>query len=293
MNTFWSFWQQIPMHIDPVLLNLGSFQLRWYSLGWITAFAVVYLLTHRRLTRNSAFREFSKKILDDFFFFEVIGVLVGARLGYVLFYNFGYYMEHPFEIILPFSTSGGFHFTGISGMSYHGGVLGGLAVFLWYARRHKIPVVKFLELFAAAIPLGYVFGRLGNFMNGELYGRVTSIPWGMTFYEWGPSGKIPFSELRHPSQLYEALLEGVLCGLLLWSLKDRVRPGIILSLYFISYGAARFVVEFFRQPDIQFIDNDPPGTVFLLMTMGQLLCLGMVLFGLAIMWGTRHMKKAV
>lgn len=292
MNTFWSWWQQLPMNIDPVLLNLGSFQLRWYSLGWISAFTVVYILTRMRLSRNPDFRVFPKKVLDDFFFFEVIGVLVGARLGYVFFYNLGYYLDHPLEVILPFSTAGGFHFTGISGMSYHGGVLGGLAVFIWYTKSHKLPVLKFIELFCAAIPLGYIFGRLGNFMNGELFGRVTDVPWAMYFYEWGPAGKVPFPELRHPSQLYEALLEGLLSGVLLWALKDRVRPGMILSLYFISYGLARFFVEFFRQPDQQFLEGDPSGAVFLFMTMGQLLCLGMVLFGLGIMWGTRHMKKA-
>lgn len=291
MNTLTHWWQNLPNHIDPVLLSLGSFQIRWYSLGWICAFAAVYFLVQRRLKTEPAFQHITKKVVDDFFFYAVLGVLIGGRLGYVVFYNLGYYLNHPLEIILPFSTDGGVHFTGISGMSFHGGVIVGVAVFIWYVRKKNLKFLPFIELFVPAIPLGYTFGRLGNFMNGELYGRGTDVPWGMYFYEWTTQGRVPMTDLRHPSQLYEALLEGVVSGLILWFLRKKARPGVLFGLYFVTYGAFRFFVEFFRQPDAQFLAERVDGSVFWFMTMGQVLCAAMVVFGIFAILFTAPKRK--
>lgn len=293
MNALITWWQNLPLAIDPVLFSIGSFQLRWYSLGWILSFATVYLLVRHRIRHEAPYKGLTQKTVDDFFFYAVLGVLLGGRLGYVVFYNLGYYLNHPLEIVLPFSTDGGVKFTGISGMSFHGGVIGGVLVFTWYVRKKSLGFLKFIELFIPAIPLGYTFGRLGNFMNGELYGRSTDAPWGMHFYDFLPGGaKSPMLELRHPSQLYEALLEGVVSGLLLWLLRKKAPPGVLFGLYFVTYGLFRFMIEFFRQPDAQFLAERMDGSVFWFMTMGQVLCASMVAFGILAIVFTRKTRTA-
>jgi phosphatidylglycerol:prolipoprotein diacylglycerol transferase len=204
-------------------------------------------------------------------------VILGGRLGYVLFYNLGYYLQHPLEAILPFEFAGGIRYVGISGMSYHGGVLAVLAASILFCRRRKILFWQFADLICPAIPLGYTFGRIGNFINGELYGRTTDAPWGMVF----PLD--PQRLLRHPSQLYEAFFEGIVLFALLWLFRRR-RPfdGALFALYLIGYGAVRFVIEFFREPDAQL------GFVMGPLSMGQLLCLVMIAAGAGICWFRRH-----
>jgi len=271
MEGFLQFWQNLPGSVDPVLFTLGSFQIRYYSLMYIVGFLCTYILVVYRI-RTEGY-EYSTETIQDFFIWAILGLLLGARLGYVFFYDFGYFLEHPFEIILPFRRSDdGFIFTGISGLSYHGGALGVIVAAIVFCRRRKIAIFRFMDLFASVGALGYTFGRIGNFINGELYGRATNVPWGM-YFPGDPEGL-----LRHPSQLYEALFEGLVLFFILWSLRRRPWPeGTILGLYVIGYGTVRFFLEFFREPD--------PHLGFLLgpFTMGQLLCLAMIAAGTVLM----------
>lgn len=270
MSGFWDWWQHIPYHMDPVILSIGGFQIRWYGTMYVIAFVLTYLLVQYRVKHKET--EYSQEVIENFFVLAILGVLLGGRLGYVLFYNLGYYLHHPWEIILPFSFNNGVHFTGIAGMSYHGGVIGVILAFVYISRKHKVNFFKFTDLVAPAIPLGYTFGRLGNFINGELYGRVTSVPWGMYF----PAD--PTGQLRYPSQLFEAFFEGIVLFILLWSIRKRSPfPGFLAGLYLLGYGVVRFFIEFIRQPDPQL------GTVIGFLTMGQILCLAMIIGGL-LMW---------
>jgi len=202
----------------------------------------------------------------------ILAVLIGGRLGYVLFYNLFYYLKHPLEIFLPFNINNGFQYTGLYGMSYHGALIAIVITSVFFCRKYKLNFWLLADLLASAVPLGYTFGRLGNFINGELYGRVTTVPWGMFF---------PLDlkhQLRHPSQLYEALFEGIFLFIILWSLRKRVRiSGTLFSLYLIGYGSVRFFLEFFREPDQQL------GLIFGPFTMGQILCFTMILSGIIIL----------
>ncbi|MCP3942879.1 MAG: prolipoprotein diacylglyceryl transferase [Desulfobacteraceae bacterium] len=265
-----NWWQALPYKISPYLFQISGFQVRYYSLMYIAAFVSVYWLVTYRLKTESW--SIHKDLLYDFFVWAAVGVLIGGRIGYVLFYNFSYFINHPLEIILPFDLSNGFKFTGISGMSFHGGLLGVVVVFFLYCRKHKINIWDLSDLICPAIPLGYTFGRLGNFFNGELFGRPTSLPWGMYF----PTD--PTHTLRHPSQLYEAFFEGIILFIFLWSIKCYPRAKHkIFALYLLSYGFVRFFIEFVRQPDPQL--NYP----WLIFTMGQLLCAAMMVAGIALL----------
>jgi phosphatidylglycerol:prolipoprotein diacylglycerol transferase len=210
-----------------------------------------------------------------------LGLIIGARLGYVVFYNFSYYLEHPLEIILPFSFSNGITFTGISGMSYHGGLIGAIVAGWLYVRRAGLNWWDGVDLYAPVVPLGYTFGRLGNFINGELYGRVTTSSVGMYF----PLD--PGRQLRHPSQLYEAFFEGIFLFAVLWSIRRIKAPrGAMLAFYLIGYGVIRFCIEYFRQPD------DHLGFVFLSFSMGQILCAAMIAAGIGLYLCVQHRAKA-
>jgi phosphatidylglycerol:prolipoprotein diacylglycerol transferase len=268
MESFINFWQHLPYHIKPYLFCIGSFQLRYYSLMYLVAFGIVYWLTTYRL-KNENF-EYSVETLQDYLIWAMIAVIVGARLGEVLFYNPGYYLRHPLEIFLPFSFNNGVHFTGISGMSYHGGVIGVILVSVYFLRERNIHFWKFADLIVPSIPLGYAFGRIGNFTNGELFGRVTTMPWGMYF----PLDTT--NRLRHPSQLYEAFFEGIFLFVVLWSLrKKKFFDGFLLGVYIFGYGLVRFLIEFFREPDFMV---GP-------LSIGQVLCSVMMLAGIMmIVW---------
>lgn len=267
MGEFLHLWQNLPASIDPVLVTIGSFQLRYYSLMYLVAFLCTYLLVTYRI-RTEGY-EYSTETLQDFFIWAILGLLVGARLGYVIFYDFSYFAAHPLEIFLPFTWSDGVRFTGISGLSYHGGALGVFVAAFFFCRRRRIRLFRFMDLIVSAAPLGYTFGRIGNFINGELYGRVTTVPWGMYF----PADAT--QSLRHPSQLYEAFFEGLFLFVLLWSVRKKARKeGTILALYVAGYGTVRFVIEFYREVDQHL------GVFFGFLTMGQLLCLVMVAGGI-------------
>ncbi|MBU4444228.1 MAG: prolipoprotein diacylglyceryl transferase [Candidatus Marinimicrobia bacterium] len=265
-----NWWNNIPKHINPNIVEIGSFQLRYYGLMYVVAFTIIYLLALYRL-KNEKY-EFSKEIIQNYFAWAIIGVLVGGRLGYVLFYNFEYFVAKPLEMICPFDISNGFQCVGISGMSYHGGVIGVILVSILFCRKYRMNFWHLSDLLCPAIPLGYTFGRLGNFINGELYGRVTTVLWGMYF----PLD--PTHQLRHPSQLYEAFFEGIFLFLILWSLrKTKVFDGFLFCLYLIGYGIVRFFIEFVREPDSQL------GFVFGSFTMGQILCVCMIFIGVFIL----------
>lgn len=277
MNEFWSWWQMLPHHIDPVIFQIGGFKLHYYGLMYLVAFGVTYALVLWRIRTEERFT-ISPLQVESLTTAMILGVLIGGRLGYVVFYNFSYYLRHPLEIVLPFEFSDGIRFTGISGMSYHGGLLGVILACVLFSRRSGIGFRQIVDLYGPAVPLGYTFGRIGNFINGELWGRTTDAPVGMDF----PAA--PGDSLRHPSQLYEAFFEGIFLFLVLWSLRRRIRtPGAMLGLYLIGYGTVRFFIEFFREPDAHL------GFVFLRFSMGQLLCAAMILGGIALVALYRRM----
>ena len=278
MSVFWDWWQHLPQHISPVIVEIGWFRLQYYGLMYIVAFALTYFLVLYRVKQEERF-EFSKNQINDLTTYAILGLIVGARLGYVLFYNLSYYLRHPLEIFLPFSFSNGFTFTGISGMSYHGGLIGILLAVLWCIRKTKLNYWDVMDLYVPVVPLGYTFGRLGNFINGELFGRTTTSPIGMYFPQ------APEKVLRHPSQLYEAFFEGIFLFIILWSIrKFKVPKGAMLALYVIGYGTVRFFIEYFREPDAHL------GFIFLSFTMGQLLCAAMIAGGMGLYLYLQHIS---
>ena len=265
MNSFVYWWQHLPSHMDPVIFHIGNFPLRWYGMMYIAAFATTYLVAKYRIKQENL--PYSLDFVADAIMWAIVGVILGGRLGYVLFYGFADLISDPIRIISPvIRVNGHWKFTGISGMSYHGGISGVAIAFWLYARKHKVKYFELTDLIIVGIPLGFTFGRLGNFINGELYGRVTTSWIGMYFPHAGDG------LLRHPSQLYEAFFEGIVVFAVVWVLRKKAPfPGFISGLYIFSYGFVRFFVEFFRQPDAQL------GFVFLKFSMGQMLCFGMIL----------------
>ncbi len=270
MDGFWQWWQHLPQHMNPVIFQIGAFKLQYYGFMYIVAFAVTYGLVLYRLKREHRFAV-SRQQVNDLTTVIILGLMIGARLGYVLFYNLSYFIRHPLEIFLPFEFSNGITFTGISGMSYHGGLIGILVAAWLYTRKNGLSLREMADLYIPGIPLGYTFGRLGNFINGELYGRITTSPIGMHF------PLAPGEALRHPSQLYEAFFEGIFLFAVLWSIRRIKAPnGAMLAFYLIGYGTVRFFIEFFREPDAHL------GFVAGFLSMGQVLCAGMIAAGAAL-----------
>lgn len=279
MDTFWQWWQHLPSKMDPVIFAIGPFKLQYYGMMYLVAFGVTYALVRYRLTREPRFNV-SIELVQGLFTAMIIGLILGARLGYVAFYNAAYYLSHPLEILLPFDFSNGMRFTGISGMSYHGGLIGVILAAIYFTRRNGLSFLEMADLIIPAIPLGYTFGRLGNFINGELYGRATTAKIGMFFPQAGGSG------MRHPSQLYEAFFEGIVLFVLLWLLRRRVNlSGAMLGIYLMGYGTVRFMIEYARQPD------DHLGFVWLSFSMGQLLCTAMILSGVGVLFGLKKGQR--
>jgi phosphatidylglycerol:prolipoprotein diacylglycerol transferase len=250
--------------IDPIAFAIGPLAVRWYGLMYLAGFAAGWWLGLSRIKRGVA--PVSSIQLDDLLFHAVLGVILGGRLGYVLFYKPGYYAAHPLEIFALWQ----------GGMSFHGGLLGVMAAMLFAARRHGIDYLRLMDFVAPLCPLGLAAGRMGNFINGELWGRVTDLPWGMVFRG---AGDAP----RHPSQLYQFALEGIALFALLWWFSSRPRPlGQVSAVFLIGYGAFRFLAEFAREPDA-FL-----GTLAFGMTMGQWLCVPMIAGGLWLLaWSRR------
>jgi phosphatidylglycerol:prolipoprotein diacylglycerol transferase len=242
--------------IDPELFAIGPIKIRWYGLMYVLGFIGAYLLIPRQ--RRSREIGLQGTVAQDLIFYLAIGLIVGARLGYVIFYqfnNYSHYIQNPLEIVATWH----------GGMSFHGGFLGAVLAGWLFSRRRKMPFWAIADSAAVTAPIGLGLGRVGNFINGELFGRPSDVPWAMVFPEGGP---LP----RHPSQLYEAALEGLVLFILLWFLRQRsFRDGMMVVLFVFFYGVFRFVIEFYREPDPQI------GLLLGFFTMGQMLCLAMVL----------------
>ncbi|HUQ76473.1 MAG TPA: prolipoprotein diacylglyceryl transferase [Burkholderiales bacterium] len=254
--------------IDPIAFAIGPLAVRWYGLMYLIGFAAAWWLGVRRIRLGLA--PITREQFDDLIFLAVLGVILGGRLGYVLFYKPGHYLSHPLEI--PAVWQGG--------MSFHGGLLGVMAAMAFAAWRKRVSYLALMDFIAPLCPLGIAAGRLGNFINGELWGRTTDAPWGMVFRGAG-------EQPRHPSQLYEFALEGIALFVLLWwfSAKPRAR-GQVSALFLIGYGCARFIAEFGREPD-SFL-----GILALGMSMGQWLCLPMIAGGIALFaWTLRSSRS--
>lgn len=277
----YTWWNLIPQHLSPTAIEILGFPIRWYGLMYLAAFFTCYQVIWHYVCKEKL--PLTKEQLDGLATWVIAGILIGARLGYVIFYNLGYYAQHPLDAILPFSFDGGLHFTGISGMSYHGGLIGSFLSASYYIRREKLNYWLVVNLTFLSVPLGYTWGRLGNFLNGELYGRPTDSPIGMLF----PMDKSQL--LRHPSQLYEMTFEGVaLFAALVFLRRFASLKNHTMALYIMGYGLVRFCIEFFREPDAH-IGLNAFGA-----SRGQLLCAAMILTGLALyVWGRRRERSAV
>ncbi len=265
-------WANIPEKINPIIFKIGFLQLRWYGVLFVSGFLLVYLLVIYQVKSEKL--PYSSEYISYLFIVGIISALIGGRIGYVLFYDFKYFMSHPLKIFIPFEfSSDGGNFVGLYGLSYHGSIICMILAGIFIAIKDKVNFWKMGDIIMSAAPLGYTLGRIGNFMNGELYGRVTISSWGMYF----PSDLT--HQLRYPSQLFEAFFEGLLLFVILWSLrKVKFFDGFIFSLYIIGYGTARFFIEYVRQPDPQL------GLVLGSLTMGQVLCMCMILGGLLLMF---------
>lgn len=305
-----------PSWIHPVIFpNVPVLGLiRWYGLMYIFAFATAYFVLSKLRKEGALDTSNYKASEDDLFSFIAFGIvflLIGARVFSTLVYDTsGDYWKKPWLIFWPFDSDG--HFTGLAGMSYHGGFIGGLFGMILWCIIHKKPMWKWIDAMCVAIPLGYTFGRIGNFMNGELFGRITTAPWGIVFpyaqrfsasepwvVEFAekigmeiPSNAITVNLPRHPSQLYEALFEGLFLWSVLWVLrKHKPFDGFLGACYTIGYGLVRFVIEYFREPDADLgfrLSKDGSealytNTSLLNISTGQILCFGMILFGIILM----------
>jgi len=241
-------------------LSFAKIGLSWYAFMYLVGFVIGYFVIRYRY-RSGALRLPNAEGVSLLVTYCFYGLILGARIFYIIFYNPVFYFHHAWEI--PAIWHGG--------MSFHGGLLGTIFAMWMFSRRMKIPMFMVSDTIGLCAPIGLFFGRIGNFINGELWGRVAEVPWAMVFPSGGP---LP----RHPSQLYEALLEGLVLSLVLWSLNwMKARPGVISAMLLIGYGALRFIVEFFREPDAQL------GFLFLHLTMGQLLCATMVVMGFVVL----------
>jgi len=256
-------------HIDPILVQIGPLAIRWYSLAYIAGVVIGWLLVKRELKKRPLAGLPAEK-MEDMVVWAIAGIIFGGRLAYVLFYKPEYYLSNPLEALQLWK----------GGMSFHGGCFGFAFAFYLFCRKHGIQYFKLMDLMACVAPIGIGFGRLANFINGELWGRYTTVPWAMVF----PNADIlP----RHPSQLYEAALEGALLLIIMLALlhytKLRERPGMLSGIFLIGYGCARIFCEFFREPDAQL------GFLWEGATMGQLLSVPMLLLGaFLVMRSKRH-----
>lgn len=249
-------------HIDPVLFQIGPLQVRWYGLMYVLGFIASFVLVRRQVAEPG--KESLAAHYENLNTALIVGLILGGRLGYVLFYNLSYYLAHPAEIVATWQ----------GGMSFHGALIGTLAAGIIYCRQQHLDFWMAADTYVVTVPIGLGLGRFGNFINGELYGRVTDVPWAMVFPDGGDAP-------RHPSQLYECGLEGMALFAILWGLRRRVRPsGRLLALFLSCYALFRFFVEQFREPDPQI------GFLYGRITMGQLLSLLMLAAGLAI-WRLR------
>lgn len=258
--------------LDPVLVELGPIKIRWYSLGYLAGILVGWWYLMKLIARPGA--PMARRHADDMVFYATLGIILGGRLGYVLFYRPEFYFADPVQILRLWD----------GGMSFHGGVIGTTLGILWMARKHKLDWLRVHDYVACCSPFGIFFVRLANFVNGELWGRPTDVPWAIVF---PTGGDVP----RHPSQLYEAGLEGILLFLVLWFLfwktDARYQPGKLVGAFLLVYGLGRFLVELVRQPDLG-LEHLPWG-----LTMGQTLTVPMILGGAWLMATAKGRRQRV
>lgn len=258
--------------IDPVMIHLGPLAVHWYGVAYVVGLLVGWQYAIWLAKRYAP--TITKVQIDDFMMWALAGIIIGGRLGHILFFELDRYLQHPLEIFMTWK----------GGMSFHGGMLGVTIAFILYCKKKNISLLRFADIFAAITPIGLFLGRLANFINGELYGRVTDVPWGMVFPYGGP---VP----RHPSQIYEAFLEGLLLLIILhigWRIAAiRDIPGRITGIFLLGYGIARTLVEFVREPEVMH-------TIFgINITTGQLLSLPMILAGVYFIWQPKWCFKKV
>ena len=242
-------------NFDPIAFQVFSFEIRWYSLAYIAGILLGWLYCKKKIIKDKVLFN----LFDDFITYVIIGIILGGRLGYALFYNLNYYLENPIEIFMVWN----------GGMSFHGGLIGVIIASLLFSKKHNMSQFIFLDLVSLTAPIGIFFGRIANFINSELYGRPTDVPWSVKFI-------IIDNIKRHPSQLYEAIFEGIILFLLLGHFTKKgylKNPGQISGLFLIFYSSFRFMVEFFRSPDPQL------GYIFLNLTLGQVLSIIFLILG--------------
>jgi phosphatidylglycerol:prolipoprotein diacylglycerol transferase len=266
--------------LSPIALHIGPFDLRWYSLAYLAGIFIGYWYLLKLLKTPGA--PMDRRHADDLVFYAALGIILGGRVGYVLFYNLGEYLRHPLEILKLWD----------GGMSFHGGMVGTSLGIIYFARREKLSWLRIHDYVACCVPFGLFFGRLANFVNQELWGAPTTVPWAVRFVELTPYGPI-LGPPRHPSQLYEAFFEGIVLFCILawmfWKTQARYEPGKLVGTFLFFYGLFRFGVEFIREPDSQLI-------AFTRMTglhMGQWLSLPMILLGLWLMLTAKKRRTRV
>ncbi|WP_324806431.1 prolipoprotein diacylglyceryl transferase [Sphingomonas sp. LY29] len=267
--------------LSPVALDLGFFQLRWYSLAYLAGIFLGYWYLLKLLKQPGA--PMARRHADDLVFYASLGIIFGGRLGYVLFYNLPYYVANPLDILKLWD----------GGMSFHGGVIGTSLGILYLARKEKLPWLRLHDYVACCVPLGLLFGRLANFVNGELWGAPTNVPWAIRFVEIGAGGMQALGPPRHPSQLYEAILEGLvvmaILAFMFWRTQARYEPGKLVGAFIFFYGIFRFGVEFVREPDAQLTEFAQATGLH----MGQWLTVPMIVGGLYLMATAKKRRTRV
>jgi phosphatidylglycerol:prolipoprotein diacylglycerol transferase len=259
------------LHLSPVALDLGFFELRWYSLAYLAGIFIGYWYLLKLLKQPGA--PLARRHADDLVFYAALGIILGGRIGYVLFYNLPYYLQNPLDILKLWD----------GGMSFHGGVIGTTLGILYLARKEKLPWLRIHDYVACCVPFGLLFGRLANFVNHELWGAPANVPWAVRFPEIAATGDMVLGPPRHPTQLYEAGLEGIvlfaILWLMFWKTDARYQPGKLVGAFIFFYGCFRFAVEFVREPDAQLAGFAASTGLH----MGQWLSLPMIVGGLYLM----------
>jgi phosphatidylglycerol:prolipoprotein diacylglycerol transferase len=267
--------------LSPVALDLGFFELRWYSLAYLAGIFVGYWYLLKMIRQPGS--PMARRHADDMVFYAALGIILGGRLGYVLFYNLGWYLQNPVDILKLWD----------GGMSFHGGVIGTTLGILFLARKEKLSWLRVHDYVACCVPFGLFFGRLANFVNHELWGAETSVPWAVRFPEMTAIGATILGPARHPTQIYEALLEGVVLFLILWWMfwktEARYQPGKLVGAFLFFYGLFRFAVEFVREPDLQLVEFAQATGLH----MGQWLSVPMILGGLYLMLTAKKRRVRV
>ena len=266
--------------LSPIALDLGFFELRWYSLAYLAGIFIGYWYMLKLLKQPGA--PMARRHADDLVFYAAVGVILGGRLGYVLFYNPGFYLANPLDILKLWD----------GGMSFHGGLLGTVAGILYLSWKQKLPALRIHDYVACVAPIGLFFGRLANFVNAELWGAPTTVPWAVRFPEF-MVGRPFLGPPRHPTQLYEAILEGAVLFAILWWMfwktEARYQPGKLVGAFGLFYGLFRFAVEFVREPDSQLVEFARATGLH----MGQWLSIPLIVVGAWLMWTAKRRRVRV